>query len=130
MTFRDLYSDIHTQEMCKDLNAKALFRKYSVKSSLKFCKNQKTPVLEPILDKVSGLILRFYLKGTNFRGYLFSRAKNNCILRVLIFTNGCEQKISRVLIFANCKKIKFFTTRSRQKKQYSVSQSLGKSTRF
>ena len=57
-----------------------------------------------------------YLKGTNFRGYLFSRAKKNCI--------------SRVLIFANSKKKRLFTTRNKQKKRYPVSQSLGKSTRF
>ena len=71
-----------------------------------------------------------YLKGTNFRRYLFSRAKKNCISRVLIFANGYEQKILCALIFANSKKLRFFTTRNRQKKQYSVSQSLGKSTRF
>ena len=76
------------------------------------------------------VIIYIYLKGTNFRGYLFSRAKKNCILRVLIFANGYEQKILRVLIFANSKKIRFFRTRNRQNKWYSISQSLGKSTRF
>ena len=64
-----------------------------------------------------------------FTGIYF-REQKNCILRVLIFANGYKQKISRVLIFANSKKIRFFTTRNRQKKRCSVSQSLGKSTRF
>ena len=48
--------------MCKDLNSKALFRKYSVKKVfLKFGKNhKKAPVTEPIFDKFPGVILRFY----------------------------------------------------------------------
>ena len=39
---------------------------------------------------------RGYLKRTNFRVYLFSRAKKNRISRVLIFANDKLLKISRV----------------------------------
>ena len=59
----------------------------------------KVTILFNILEVV-------YLKRTNFRVYLFSRAKRNRISRVLIFTNGKFLKILRVFIFTSGKFLK------------------------
>ena len=50
--------------------------------------------------------LGIYLKRTNFRMYLFSRAKKNRISPVFIFANDKFLKISRVKIFENSQKVR------------------------
>ena len=51
------------------------------------------------MTKIYNLV--YDLRSTNFRGFLFSRVKKNCISRVLIFANWSYFEFSRVLIFAN-----------------------------
>lgn len=50
---------------------------------------------------ISPAEITVYLKCTNFREDLFSRAKKNCISRGFIFANQWFSKISRGFIFAN-----------------------------
>ena len=88
--------------------------------AVKLLQNNRKKQLLSNSSKRNFLNYNLYLKGTSFRGYLFSRAKKNCISRVLIFANGYQQKIACELIFANSKKIRFFTTRNRQKKRYLI----------
>ena len=71
---------------------------------------RQSKTLDKSFKKQPPEMFYIYLRSTNFRGYLFSRAKKIYISWVLIFANWRNFDFSRVLIFFSRKYTVFLST--------------------